>query len=109
MRSPASGFTIRDVVKVPEQVKQPKAHSRPDLTRQEPPSAIPMIVEVVSTHLEARPDLVAVVETALEDEPSESTQVLRAFVAGFRGYNDCPDVSKGRADLAAAVSQLLAL
>lgn len=104
MRSPASGFTIRDVVYLPENVKRPTAHSHPQAQRLNAPSAVPMIVEVQSVGFEARPDLVAVVETALDDEPSDATQLFRAFVAGFRGYQDCPDVSNGRPELAAVIS-----
>jgi hypothetical protein len=107
LRDPSSGFTIRDVVILPVQSKRATAHSLPGLGSTPYPSAVPMIVEVTDVGFEARPDLVGVVETALSDEPSESTQVLRAFVAGYRGYNDCPDLTQGRPELSALVSQLL--
>jgi len=106
LRDPSSGFTIRDVVILPVQSKRPTAHSLPGVASLPYPSAVPMIVEVTDVGLEARPDLVGVVETALSDEPSESTQILRAFVAGFRGYNDCPDLTQGRPELSAVVTQL---
>jgi hypothetical protein len=107
MRSPASGFTIRDISVVPAEPKVAQAHSLPDQPRGKVPSAVPVVIEVLSAGLEARPDLVGVVETALNDLPSESTQIIRAFVAGFRGYQDCPDTSSGNVVLSALLGQLL--
>jgi len=104
MRDPSSGFTIRDISLVPAEPKVAKAHSLPDQPRAQVPSAVPVVIEVVSVGLEARPDLVGVVETALNDLPSESTQIIRAFVAGFRGYQDCPDPSNGNVVLSALLS-----
>jgi hypothetical protein len=71
-RTPKSGFTIRDIVKLPLTGRAPKAHSLPLIERAEILTKIPMIVEVESIGIESRPDLIAVVETALDDKPSET-------------------------------------
>ena len=66
-----------------------------------------MIVEVTDIGFEARPDLIGVVETALDDAPSDATQIMRAFVAGFRGYNDCPQTDQGNPLLSSIITVLL--
>lgn len=104
--SPAQGAVVRDVVVLPSIARRPVAHLRPDLALAQPPSAVPMVVEVTDVRLEARPDLVAVAETALNDRPSETTQLMRALVAGLTAYRQCP-TNKINPALSALLAQTL--
>lgn len=106
-RTPKSGFTIRDIVKLPLSGRVPKAHSRKDIERANVLNKIPLVVEVQSIGIETRPDLIAVVETALNDEPSETVQILRAFVAGYKGYDDCPQLKPGNPVFTSIINLLL--